>query len=207
MEKNKKIIELALEKLEEIEDLKTEKRQNTYLFAVKFFDMLIKANENQIEIIKDVFALADEVFSVIKESLSNFYEKKIQQTISFAQMYGEPVKVSVIEQLKQELKTVIESNNSDYEFVIALLKEASKSYREPKEIIEELEKKGYKAYCIEKIESIYSTLGIEKISDKYLANGFDIVTNGTFYGPPLNSPYGIIIKEENITLLIQKEMN
>ena len=124
MEKNKKIIELALKSLEEIKDLKTEKGQNTYLFAVKFFDLLTKANENQIEIIKDVFALADDVFSVIKESLSEFYEKKIQQTISFAQMYGEPVKVSVIEQLKQELKTVIDSNNSDYEFVIALLKKS-----------------------------------------------------------------------------------
>ena len=76
-----------------------------------------------------------------------------------------------------------------------MFKEFYKKYLELQEIIEELEKKGYKAYCIDKIELIYNPLGIEKIADKYLSNSYDIVTNGTFYGGNKNTPYGILIKD------------
>lgn len=191
----KGIIEAARDKLEEIKDIKTERGQQTYMFAQDLFDLIEKEILENIEIKKDIFIVSKIAYEKITQYVKNIHEKKITQISEFALIYGEEADENKINKIKKELQNELDKNKEDYEFVLSLFKEVYIKYLEPQEIIEELEKKGYKAYCIDKIELIYNPLGIEKIADKYLTNGYDIVTNGTFYGSPKNSPYGILIKD------------
>ena len=61
----KAIIDEARIKLEEIKDIKTDRGQHTYMFAIDFFELAEKEFIENKEIKRDIFIIAENVFKII----------------------------------------------------------------------------------------------------------------------------------------------
>ncbi|MBU1109659.1 MAG: hypothetical protein KKB51_23465 [Candidatus Riflebacteria bacterium] len=182
------IINHANNKIERLKG-KNDSAQNPHIFEGEIFlEKLVVLHQKKPS--APILELADELHTLDKESLKKHFAKLIEQARAFAiaSKMSEEEQNDHLDGVRQKNKKELQIFDAQVRFNLDLLKyEASE---DDETLVSILAAKGYKAYPIAELKVLFSGGGLgakQKLApplpkQKIGSGGYDVVTNGTFFG-------------------------
>lgn len=154
----------------------------------------------------------DELLKIVQKENDDYFNKQQEKQLMRAKSFAEAQKLSeketlelinnTQEKLAIELKKYQEQKNSTLKLFDYTIDESEipfENFEESRKIIDKLDKLGYFAILINELKVIYEdNKSIGNLASKYLKNGYDIVTSGTFF---TTAPLGTIILNNGKTFI------